>query len=86
MRIGLDAFPLMQPYGGIGTYTRYLLNALLDVAGNHVVTIFKTCVLRRGFRDGVRGIIVALFAGMHTFVKYAKAWELLQQGARGQRR
>ncbi len=60
--------------------------SLLDVAGNHVVTIFKTYVLRRGFRDGVRGIIVALFAGMHTFVKYAKAWELLQQGARGQRR
>jgi hypothetical protein len=25
----------------------------------------------------VHGVIVALFAGMHTFVKYAKAWEAL---------
>jgi len=50
----------------------------LEVAGNHLGTIFKTYVLRGGFRDGVRGIIVALFAGMHTFVKYAKTWEALQ--------
>lgn len=49
----------------------------LEVACNHLATIFKTYVLRGGFRDGVHGIIVALFAGMHTFVKYAKAWELL---------
>lgn len=55
----------------------------LNIAGNHLVTIFKTYVLRGGFRDGVHGIIVALFAGMHTFVKYAKAWELLQQRGRG---
>lgn len=52
--------------------------SLLDVAGNHLVTTFKTYVFRGGFRDGVRGVIVALFAGMHTFVKYAKAWESLE--------
>lgn len=49
----------------------------LDLAGNHLGTILKTYVLRGGYRDGVHGIIVAMFAGMHTFVKYAKAWELL---------
>jgi len=53
----------------------------LAIAGNHLATIFKTYVLRGGFRDGVHGIIVALFAGMYTFVKYAKAWELLRQGS-----
>ena len=51
----------------------------LDVAGNHLVTIFKTYIFRGGFRDGVHGVIVAMFAGMHTFVKYAKAWEMLQR-------
>jgi (heptosyl)LPS beta-1,4-glucosyltransferase len=51
---------------------------LVDLAANHLGTIFKTYGLRGGYRDGVHGIIVALFAGMHTFVKYAKAWELLQ--------
>jgi glycosyltransferase involved in cell wall biosynthesis len=48
----------------------------LSVAGSHFATILRTYVLRGGYQDGVHGIIVALFAGMHTFVKYAKAWEL----------
>lgn len=49
----------------------------VDLAGNHLGTILKTFVMRRGYEDGVAGVIVALFAGMHTFVKYAKAWETL---------
>ena len=55
---------------------------LLDLAGNHIGTILRTYVLRRGYRDGLHGIIVALFAGMHTFVKYAKAWEMVRQRGR----
>ncbi|MGH7256681.1 MAG: glycosyltransferase family 2 protein [Nitrospirales bacterium] len=55
----------------------------VDLAMNHLWTIFKTFVLRGGYRDGVHGIIVALFAGMHTFVKYAKSYELLLQGGKG---
>ncbi|HET9961236.1 MAG TPA: glycosyltransferase family 2 protein [Nitrospiraceae bacterium] len=47
------------------------------IATHHLGTIFKTFVLRGGYRDGVHGVIVALFAGLHTFVKYAKAWERL---------
>lgn len=62
--------------------TRSTVTAM-DIAGHHVGTIVKTYVLRKGYRDGVHGIIAALFAGMHTFVKYAKAWEALQ--GRGKR-
>ena len=51
----------------------------LDLAGSHLMTIFRTYVLRGGYRDGLHGVIVALFAGMHTFVKYAKAWEMSRQ-------
>ncbi|HJU03926.1 MAG TPA: glycosyltransferase family 2 protein [Nitrospiraceae bacterium] len=51
----------------------------LDLAGNHLVTIFKTYATRGGYRDGIHGAVVALFAGMHTFVKYAKAWEMVEQ-------
>jgi (heptosyl)LPS beta-1,4-glucosyltransferase len=50
----------------------------LDIAGNHLVTIVKTYIFRKGYRDGIHGVIVALFAGLHTFVKYAKAWENLR--------
>ncbi len=49
----------------------------IDLAGRHLVTIVKTYVIRKGFRDGLCGLVVAGFAGMHTFVKYAKAWERL---------
>jgi len=36
----------------------------------------KSYVLKQGFRDGVRGLIVSVFAGMYTFVKYAKLWDM----------
>ena len=76
----------MARYTGLGAQEKLKTRSRvtgLDLACNHLATIFRTYVLRGGFRDGVHGIIVALFAGMHTFVKYAKAWELLQ--ARGKR-
>ena len=49
----------------------------MEIAGHHFGTIVKTYILRKGYQDRVHGVIVALFAGMHTFVKYAKAWEAL---------
>jgi glycosyltransferase involved in cell wall biosynthesis len=47
------------------------------IATHHLGTILKTLFLRGGYRDGVHGLVVAMFAGLHTFVKYAKAWERL---------
>ena len=47
------------------------------IGTHHLGTVLKTFVLRRGYRDGLYGVIVAMFAGLHTFVKYAKAWEAL---------
>lgn len=51
------------------------------IAGSHVATIFRTYVLRGGWRDGVPGLIIALFAGLYTFLKYAKLYEMLERGA-----
>lgn len=47
------------------------------IGTHHLGTVLKTLVVRRGYRDGLHGLIVAMFAGLHTFVKYAKAWERL---------
>ena len=44
---------------------------------NPLIVFLKTYLLRRGFRDGIRGFIFAVFASMYTFVKYAKLWEIL---------
>ena len=45
-----------------------------DLVFRPLVVLFKNYVLKQGFRDGVRGLIVCVFAGMYTFVKYAKLW------------
>ena len=47
------------------------------IATHHLGTMLKTLFVRGGYRDGVHGLVVAMFAGLHTFVKYAKAWERL---------
>lgn len=50
---------------------------------HHLGTFAKSYLLRKGFLDGVPGLIAALFAAMYTFVKYAKAWELAQLRGNG---
>ncbi len=42
---------------------------------NPFVIFLKTYILKKGFRDGTRGVIFAVFASMYTFVKYTKLFE-----------
>jgi (heptosyl)LPS beta-1,4-glucosyltransferase len=48
----------------------------IDLVFRPLVVFVKTYTLKQGFRDGVRGLIVCVFASMYTFVKYAKLWDL----------
>jgi glycosyltransferase involved in cell wall biosynthesis len=45
-----------------------------DLIFRPLIVFAKSYLLKQGFRDGVRGLIVSVFAGMYTFVKYAKLW------------
>lgn len=54
-----------------------------DLMIRPLVVFVKTYALKQGFRDGVRGLIVSVFASMYTFVKYAKVWHMIQV-ARGE--
>ena len=47
-----------------------------DLVFRPLVVFAKSYLLKQGFRDGVRGLIVSVFAGMYTFVKYAKLWAM----------
>ncbi len=38
-------------------------------------TFLKMYVLRRGFIDGIRGLMLAILYSFYTFLKYAKTWE-----------
>ena len=53
----------------------------IDLVFRPLVVCCKTYVLKEGFRDGVRGLIVCVFASMYTFVKYAKLWDTTRQAA-----
>ncbi|HJT22195.1 MAG TPA: glycosyltransferase family 2 protein [Nitrospira sp.] len=54
----------------------------VDILFRPLVVFVKTYLLKQGFRDGVRGLIVCTFAGMYTFVKYAKLWDALRLDVR----
>jgi (heptosyl)LPS beta-1,4-glucosyltransferase len=49
-----------------------------DLVFRPLVVTVKTYVLKQGFRDGVPGLILCVFAGMYTLVKYAKVWDVLR--------
>lgn len=40
---------------------------------------FRAYVLKRGYRDGVPGFIIAVATAFHVFLKYAKYWEQHQR-------
>lgn len=46
-----------------------------DLAFRPAAVLFKTYVLKQGFRDGTPGFLVSAFGAMHIFLKYAKLWE-----------
>jgi (heptosyl)LPS beta-1,4-glucosyltransferase len=50
-----------------------------DLVFRPLVIWTKTYLLKQGCRDGVRGLIVCVFASMYTFVKYAKLWDMTRQ-------
>ena len=50
----------------------------LTLISHHLVILFKGFILKSGWKDGLPGLVAALFAAMHTFVKYAKAYEILE--------
>lgn len=51
----------------------------IDLIVRPLVVWAKTYLLKQGFRDGVNGLIVCVFASMYTFVKYAKLWDLTRR-------
>ena len=48
-----------------------------DLTIRPLFTFYKYYIARRGFRDGLQGFFVCVFASMYTFNKYTKLWEML---------
>ncbi len=41
-----------------------------------IAAFLRTFIVKQGFRDGIRGLIIAFFTAYGVFLKYAKLWEL----------
>jgi glycosyltransferase involved in cell wall biosynthesis len=50
--------------------------SLLKLLLNPPARFFKFYLVKRGFREGLPGFIVALLESYYVFMKYAKLWEL----------
>ncbi len=46
-----------------------------NILGGAVAAFFRSFVVKQGFRDGIPGLIIAIFTGYGVFLKYAKLWE-----------
>ena len=46
-----------------------------DLTLRPAYTLWKYYVMRQGFREGMHGFLISVFASMYTFVKYVKLWE-----------
>ncbi len=55
-----------------------------DLLGRPFIILLKTYVLKQGFRDGIHGFIVSVFASMYSFVKYCKVWDLARRSSEGE--
>ena len=52
---------------------------LRDLLTRPPARFLRAYLLRRGFLDGVPGLVIAVATAFHVFLKYAKLWELQQQ-------
>lgn len=50
--------------------------SILTIFFNPIFRVIKFFIFKRGFREGIAGLIVAMTEGYYTFMKYAKIWEL----------
>lgn len=49
---------------------------LFSILVNPCLRVIKFYLLKKGYREGKAGLVVALAEGYYTFMKYAKIWEL----------
>ena len=53
---------------------------LRDLLFRPPARFLRAYLLRRGFMDGIPGLVIAWATAFHVFLKYAKLWERQQRG------
>lgn len=50
-------------------------SGLSKIFFNPIAAFIRTYLLKQGFRDGIQGLMIAMFTAYGVFLKYAKVWE-----------
>ncbi|MGD8396761.1 MAG: glycosyltransferase family 9 protein, partial [Candidatus Eiseniibacteriota bacterium] len=69
----------MITYADLGArmlYDRGVRFRVVQLLVHPSATFLKRYVLKQGWRDGLPGLLLALFSAVHVLVKYARLWEL----------
>ena len=73
-----DQVQQLSRFASLGAKTHYLRGKRASIASMSVaplVRFFKFYFIKRGYREGMVGFIVAVLEGYYTFLKYARLWE-----------
>lgn len=74
-----EQFQRLDQYSTVAAKEEFLLGrkfSLWQLLFNPILRSVKFYVLKKGYREGVAGLIVGIAEGYYTFMKYAKLWEL----------
>jgi (heptosyl)LPS beta-1,4-glucosyltransferase len=69
---------VLDSYSTLGAehlYSNGIRAGGVGILARAAAAFFRTFILKQGFRDGVAGLIIAVFGGYGVFLKYAKVWE-----------
>ncbi len=69
--------------GALELHRQMKLFSVFDLVGHSAWTFFRTYFLQQGFRDGVYGLLLSGLSSHHTFLKYAKLWEIEKMNKEG---
>ncbi len=73
-----DQFERLQNFSTVAAKEDFIKGKKFSLAKlliSPVVRTLKFYILKRGYREGVAGLVVAMAEGYYTFMKYAKLWE-----------
>ncbi|MCC6219741.1 MAG: glycosyltransferase family 2 protein [Deltaproteobacteria bacterium] len=73
-----EQFERLHRFSSIAAKDEFLKGRRCSIASlllNPILRTLKFYVLKRGFREGKAGFIIAVTEGYYTFMKYAKLWE-----------
>lgn len=68
----------LQTFSSIAAEEEYKMGrraSLRHLLFNPFLRAFKFYILKKGYREGVAGLVVSIIEGYYTFLKYAKLWE-----------